>query len=77
MHDIRRTVATRMADLGVEPHIVEAILNHYSGHRAGDAGVYNRSTYSRQIRAALALWDDHLRSLIQSGGRKVVALPAA
>ena len=77
VHDIRRTVATRMADLGVEPHIVEAILNHYSGHRAGDAGVYNRSTYSRQIRAALALWDDHLRSLIQGGGRKVVALPAA
>ncbi|MGY3484740.1 hypothetical protein ACVW1C_002623 [Bradyrhizobium sp. USDA 4011] len=33
-----------MADwFGVLPHIVEAILNHISGHRAGVAGVYIRS----------------------------------
>jgi hypothetical protein len=32
-----------MADLGVQPHIVEAVLNHVSGHKAGVAGVYNRS----------------------------------
>jgi integrase len=31
LHDIRRTVATRMADLGVQPHVVEAVLNHVSG----------------------------------------------
>jgi integrase len=73
VHDLRRSVATRMADIGVEPHIIEAILNHYSGHRAGDAGVYNRSKYGPQIRAALALWNDHLHSLIEGGGRKVVS----
>jgi integrase len=73
VHDLRRSVATRMADIGVEPHIIEAILNHYSGHRAGDHGVYNRSPYSKQIRAALAQWDDHLRSIIEGGGRKVVS----
>jgi integrase len=28
LHDIRRTVATRMGDLGVLPHVVEAVLNH-------------------------------------------------
>jgi integrase len=56
VHDIRRTVATRMADLGVAPHVVEAVLNHHSGHRAGIAGVYNRSSYEREVRAALALW---------------------
>jgi len=75
VHDIRRTVATRMADIGVEPHIIEAILNHYSGHRRGDAGTYNRSRYANQVRAALALWNDHLRSLIEGGGRKVVPFP--
>jgi integrase len=38
LHDLRRTVATVMADrLGVLPHIIEAILNHVSGHRAGVA----------------------------------------
>jgi integrase len=39
LHDLRRTAATVMADrLGVLPHIIEAILNHVSGHRAGVAG---------------------------------------
>ena len=33
LHDLRRTCATRLADLSVQPHIVEAILNHQSGHR--------------------------------------------
>ena len=45
MHDLRRTVATRMADLGIAPHIIETILNHLGGHKAGPAGVYNRSKY--------------------------------
>jgi integrase len=31
LHDIRRTVATRMGDIGVLPHVVEAVLNHLSG----------------------------------------------
>jgi hypothetical protein len=33
LHDLRRTVATRMNELGVLPHVVEAVLNHISGHR--------------------------------------------
>jgi integrase len=41
LHDIRRTVATCMADLGVQPHVIEAVLNHISGHKAGVGGVYN------------------------------------
>jgi integrase len=74
LHDIRRSVSTKMHDLGVEPHYVEAVLNHYSGHRAGVAGMYNYAKYPTQIRAALALWNDHLRSLIEGGERKVVKL---
>jgi integrase len=64
VHDIRRTVATRMADLGVLPHVIEAVLNHQGGHRAGVSGIYNRSRYEREVRAALAMWADHVRSLI-------------
>jgi integrase len=78
LHDLRRSVATWMAEHGnIEPHIIEAILNHYSGHRSGVAGVYNRATYARQIRVALNLWDDHIRSLIEGGERKVLAFPQA
>jgi integrase len=58
LHDIRRTVATRLADLGVLPHVIEAILNHSSGHKAGFAGIYNRSTYAAEKREALRTWSD-------------------
>jgi integrase len=71
VHDIRRTAATRMADIGIQPHIIETILNHV-GHRAGVAGVYNRSSYQREVRAALALWADHVRVLTEGGERKVL-----
>jgi integrase len=72
LHDIRRSVATKLADIGVQPHIIEQILNHQSGHKAGPAGIYNRSSYEREVRAALALWEDHIRTLIEGGERKVI-----
>jgi integrase len=63
LHDLRRTAATRMADLGVQPHVVEAVLNHISGHKAGIAGVYNHAAYDMEKRAALLLWADHMGKL--------------
>jgi integrase len=75
-HDLRRTVATRMADLGVEPHHIEACLNHQSGHRRGVAGIYNRSRYEGAMRAAYARWDDALRTILGEE-RKVVPLMRA
>jgi integrase len=76
VHDIRRTVATGMADIGIEPHIIEAVLNHYSGHRRGVAGIYNRSTYERAVAAALARWDEHVLALVEGREAKVVTLHA-
>jgi len=73
LHDIRRTVATRMADLGVLPHVIEAALNHYSGHKRGVGGIYNRSRYEREVRNALAMWEDHIRSLIEGGEQKILS----
>ena len=69
LHDIRRTVATRMADLGVQPHVIEAVLNHVSGHKAGVAGVYNRASYAAEKRAALDLWARHVVALVEGGSR--------
>jgi integrase len=63
-HDIRRTVATRMADIGVRPHVIEQLLNHVSGHRAGVAGTYNRSIYEHEVRNALALWERYIALLL-------------
>jgi integrase len=64
LHDLRRTVATGMADrLGVLPHVVEAVLNHVSGHRAGVAGVYNRARYEAEMRQALERWAEHVATI--------------
>lgn len=65
LHDIRRSVATHMGeDLGIEPWIIELVLNH-RGHQKGVAGVYNRSRYLPQVRGALLLWADHLMSIVE------------
>jgi integrase len=76
LHDTRRTVATGMADIGVQPHIIEQILNHQSGHKRGPAGIYNRSSYDREVRAALALWGEHVLAIVEGRASKVVPLRA-
>jgi len=48
------------------------VLNHVSGHKAGVAGVYNRAIYAREVRNALALWADHVRSLVEDGSQKTI-----
>jgi integrase len=64
LHDIRRSATTMMAErLQVLPHILEAILNHVSGHKSGVAGIYNRARYEGEMRAALQSWADHLDTL--------------
>jgi integrase len=75
LHDLRRTAATRMADIGIQPHIIEAVLNHVSGHKAGVAGTYNRSVYANEKRAALDAWANHLKVII-SGATNVQRLRA-
>ncbi|GJE32286.1 hypothetical protein LDDCCGHA_2472 [Methylobacterium oxalidis] len=54
-----------MAGLGTQPHVIEAVLNHISGHRAGVAGIYNRATYAAEKRAALDAWAEHIKKLCQ------------
>jgi integrase len=66
LHDLRRTAATGMAELGIQPHIIEAVLNHVSGHKSGVAGVYNRATYGEPMRDALQRWADHVEALTRA-----------
>ena len=52
--------------LNIPPHVIEAILNHVSGHKAGVAGTYNRSTYEPEKRTALDRWADHLLAIVEN-----------
>jgi integrase len=71
-HDLRRTGATMLGELGVEPHIIEAALNHTSIH-SPLAATYNRARYRPQVADALELLADTLDS-IAAGGAIVVPL---
>lgn len=59
-HDLRRTAATRMNEIGVEPHVVESILNHSI---PGVAGVYNLAKYLPQKKKALERWSKYVVGL--------------
>jgi integrase len=75
LHDIRRTVATGLAEkLAVQPHVVEAVLNHQSGTKRGVAGTYNRAVYAAEKTDALTRWADRLRSIVERTEHKVIPL---
>jgi hypothetical protein len=79
IHDLRRTFATGLGELGIAPHVIEAAIGHVSGFRAGVSGVYNRSIREPQIRHALAVWDQHIREIVEGRvtGDRVVPLRRA
>jgi integrase len=76
LHDIRRSFATHAAEIGVQPHVVEAILNHVSGHKGGVAGIYNLASYDRERATALLRWSEHLTAITTGRKSKVVSLRA-
>jgi integrase len=66
LHDLRRTMATMSAEMGVAPHIIEAVLNHVSGHKSGVAGIYNRASYEAEKRRALDAWARYVELIIDA-----------
>lgn len=73
-HDLRRTTATHMAEIGIAPHVVEACLNHISGSKGGIAGVYNRFAYAPQKKIAFERWASHVAGVVSGRKATVVAL---
>ena len=77
LHDLRRSAATGMTEqLRIAPHVVEAILNHVSGHKAGVAGIYNLATYEKEKREALVMWADHVLAAVEGRAAAVVPMRA-
>jgi integrase len=76
LHDVRRSVVTGMAELGIRPDVIELVVNHVSGHRGGIAGVYNRSEMLPERRAALERWAAHVEGLVSGKVVKIMPLPS-
>jgi integrase len=73
LHDLRRTFATRIAELGVLPHVVERLLNHRLGAISNQtqsivtelAEIYNLATFLPQMREAIQVWENKLTALLR------------
>jgi integrase len=74
IHDIRRSVATGMNEIGIPPWIVEAVLNHVSGHKGGIAGVYNKAPHEAEKAHALTRWAEHVAAIVKGHKSKVTPL---
>jgi len=64
LHDLRRTVSTRLHDAGVEPLVIEALLAH---KQQGVAAVYNRASFRNAKRAALMRWHEVVAKEVNDG----------
>jgi integrase len=65
IHDLRRTLATGMQKLGVGLQVVETVLGHVSGSRAGIVGIYQRHDFAVEKRKAVEQWGDHVMTLVR------------
>ena len=72
LHDLRRTAASYMAELGVDRTVLGKVLNHKG--LAGDdqvTAIYDRHEYIQEKRNALARWN-HVLTEILTGEREKI-----
>jgi integrase len=72
-HDLRRTVATGMQRLGFSLQVIEAVLGHTSGSRAGIVGIYQRHSFDTEKRVALEAWSREVVRIV--GGEPAAVVP--
>jgi integrase len=72
LHDLRRTVASGMARLGIDLPVIEKVLGHRSGSFAGIVGVYQRHDFADETRTALETWGRHIEGLISGQPTRIL-----
>ncbi|RWN58452.1 site-specific integrase [Mesorhizobium sp.] len=69
-HDLRRSAATGMEEIGVSPFIVGHVLNHVSATKSTiTSRVYARYDYAKEKREALDLWADRLSGIVAKAAK--------
>lgn len=64
LHDLRRTMSTGMAQLGIAPHVAEKCINHVPKALSGVAAVYNRFEYMPERKAAFLAWGERIAEIV-------------
>jgi len=73
-HDIRRSVASGMAKIGIAVPVIEKILAHKSGTFRGVVGTYQRHSFLPEMAVAMQKWGDHVERIVTGKSAKVVKL---
>jgi integrase len=74
-HDLRRTAATFMSQLGEMDEVIDAVLNH---KKQGIIRVYNQNRYDREKQQALESWERKLKAIVTGAGAdNVVSITTA
>jgi integrase len=69
IHDLRRTIVSGMARLGIPPHVADKILNHQARTISGVAAVYQRHDFLAERKDALDRWGAHVEQIVQTFDR--------
>jgi integrase len=78
LHDIRRSVATGLAGLGVNLPVIERCLNHVSGSFGGIVSIYQKHSFADEMRAAMDAWGRRVESIVSgSSAGNVIELARA
>jgi integrase len=70
LHDLRRSAATYMQELGIQPDVIRAILNHAI---AGVSGVYLRAELEQAKATALIAWSAEIERLVAAPNTRAAA----
>jgi hypothetical protein len=69
-HDLYRNIATRRAEMGIVPHIIERLLKHVSGTISGVAAVYSRHHFVPKMYDAIKKWEARLAAILANAQRE-------
>jgi integrase len=76
IHDVRRSVATGLAGLGVNLPVIERCLNHVSGSFGGIVSVYQKHSFADEMRDAMERWGRRIDAVVTSEQSNIIELRA-
>ena len=78
-HDFRRTGVSKLAELGIPPHVADRVLNHVTGSIQGVAAVYQRFEFLPERKRGLDVWAAYVLAVARGDAQasNVLTLPNA
>ena len=70
-HDLRRTAATKLSELGFLDEVIDVVQNH---KKKGMVGTYNRNRYDREKQQACEVWERKLLAITTGAMGKVLPM---